>query len=240
MRMLTGAVAFVDTETTGLHLLDEIWEFAAIIRRLDGTESTVHFHIEHDQSLADDLPERFRADHNRRFGNDDIQVHTRLDAARIIHAALLGVHIVGVNPAFDAGFLERLLDAGGCEPSWNHHLIDLSAVTVGVLLGAGEHVDLPWKSDALSERVGVPTADDAGQSIYARHTAMGDVQWTRDWFDALTPPRPPDGTSTTYRCRDCGGRWTWRNTPDGERGLAETQALHGGQLYRVEDGGPDA
>ncbi|QKY80060.1 hypothetical protein SEA_DOGGS_60 [Gordonia phage Doggs] len=57
-------------------------------------------------------------------------------------------------------------------------------------------------------------------------------------------PRPTvqdiPGTVTTYRCRDCGETWTWRNTPDGARGLAETQALHGGQLYRVEDGGPDA
>lgn len=53
---------------------------------------------------------------------------------------------------------------------------------------------------------------------------------------------PPDGsedggTAATYRCRDCGETWTWRNTPDGERGLAETQALHGGQLYPTDEGG---
>lgn len=45
------------------------------------------------------------------------------------------------------------------------------------------------------------------------------------------------GTVTTYRCRDCGETWTWRNTPEGERGLAETQALHGGQLYPTDEGG---
>ncbi len=52
-----------------------------------------------------------------------------------------------------------------------------------------------------------------------------------------TPPQPSEGTATTYRCRDCGERWTWRNTPDGARGLAETQALHHGQLYPFEDEG---
>ncbi|MBR7191692.1 exonuclease domain-containing protein [Gordonia sp. SCSIO 19800] len=66
--MITGAVAFVDTETTGLDRSAEIWEFAAIIRRGDGSESTVHIHIEHDIEAAQGLPERFRDDHNRRFG----------------------------------------------------------------------------------------------------------------------------------------------------------------------------
>ncbi|QHB37906.1 hypothetical protein SEA_OPIE_64 [Gordonia phage Opie] len=233
-RMITGAVSFVDTETTGLGPLDQIWEFAAIIRRLDGSESTVHLHIEHDRSLADDLPEEFRADYTRRFGIDGMHVYSRAGAASIIHAALTSTHIVGVNPAFDARLLEQLLRDAGLVPSWNYHLVDLSPVTIGVLLAAGERVDLPWKSDALSARVGVPTNDEAGEPLYARHTAMGDVLWTRDWFDALSPPQPSEGTATTYRCRDCGGRWTWRNTPDGTRGLAETQALHGGQLHPIE------
>ena len=233
-RMITGAVAFVDTETTGLGPLDEIWEFAAIIRRADGSESSVHLHIEHRVSPSEHLPEKFRADYIRRFGADGMHVYTRAGAASIIHAALHGVHVVGVNPAFDARLLQRLLADAGIEPSWNYHLVDLSTVTIGVLLAAGERVDLPWKSDALSARVGVPTTDEAGEPLYARHTAMGDALWARDWFDALSPPQPSEGTATTYRCRDCGGQWTWRNTPDGARGLAETQALHGGHLRPVD------
>ncbi|QLF84868.1 DNA polymerase III subunit [Gordonia phage BBQValindra] len=236
-RMITGAVAFVDTETTGLGPLDEIWEFAAIIRCVDGTESTVHLHIEHDRDRAAELPERFFRDYSDRFGRDGMRPYTRAGAASIISAALYGVHIVGVNPAFDVRLLERLLADAGIEPSWNYHLVDLSPVTVGVLLAAGERVDLPWKSDTLSARVGVPTTDEAGEPLYARHTAMGDALWARDWFDALSPPRRSEGTATTYRCRDCGGQWTWRNTPDGARGLAETQALHGGQLHPIEEAG---
>lgn len=236
-RMITGPVAFVDTETTGLGRDSEVWEFAAIIRRGDGSESTVHLHIEHNRTKAFDLPERFFRDYSDRFGRNGMRPYTRAGAASIISAALHGVHIVGVNPAFDARLLEDLLADVGIEPGWNYHLVDLSPITIGVLLAAGERVDLPWKSDILSARVGVPTTDEAGEPLYARHTAMGDVLWTRDWFDALSPPQSPDGTSTTYRCRDCGAIWTWRNTQDGAHGLAETQALHDGQLYPIEGAG---
>ncbi|WPH57944.1 hypothetical protein SEA_RAYTHEFIREFLY_69 [Gordonia phage RayTheFireFly] len=51
--------------------------------------------------------------------------------------------------------------------------------------------------------------------------------------EVTSPDGTDGGTATVYRCRDCGEMWTWRNTPDGERGLAETQALHGGQLYPI-------
>ncbi|AXH48387.1 DnaQ-like DNA polymerase III subunit [Gordonia phage Floral] len=181
------ALAFVDTETTGLTLEDEIWEFAAIIRRTDGIESTVHLHIEHDWYLADDLPEKFHTDHDARFGRaSGMHVYTRTGAASIIHAALHGTHIIGANPAFDAGHIERLLYKWhGLAPSWHHHLIDLEAATLGYLTGRGEHVDLPWRSDDLAARVGVPTADADGFALYDRHTALGDAQWCRDWWDAL-------------------------------------------------------
>ncbi|AOE44329.1 exonuclease [Gordonia phage Eyre] len=186
--MITGTVAFVDTETTGLDRGAEVWEFAAIIRRTDGSESTVHIHIDHDLEWArrNTLPESFRTDHDARFGAaSGMHVYTRAGAASIIHAALAGTHIVGVNPAFDAKMLDRLLDLAGLQPSWHHHLIDLAALSLGVILRDGEGVDLPWKSDDLSEQLGVPTADAEGNPLYARHTAMGDVLWTRDWFDAL-------------------------------------------------------
>ncbi|AZV00794.1 exonuclease [Gordonia phage Kiko] len=48
-----------------------------------------------------------------------------------------------------------------------------------------------------------------------------------------TRTEPSSGTVTTYRCRDCGGTWVWRNTPEGVRRLAETQVIHGGQLYPI-------
>ncbi|MCR8897267.1 hypothetical protein NWF34_09935 [Gordonia sp. GONU] len=186
--------AFVDTETTGLTVEDEIWEFAAIIRRADGTESTVHLHIDHGWGLVDDLPEKFRADHDARFGSaSGMHVYTRSGAASIIHAALYGAHIVGVNPAFDAGMLERLLNNWhGLAPSWHYHLIDLEALTIGYLLARkqeagspGLPVDVPWRSNDLAAQV-MPMVDPDGEPMYHRHTALGDAQWSRDWWDALT------------------------------------------------------
>ncbi|QDM56406.1 DNA polymerase III subunit [Gordonia phage Sidious] len=183
--MITGTVAFVDTETTGLDRGDEIWEFAAIIRRPDGSESTVHIHIDHDFEYAATLDEKFRADHDGRFGAaSDMHVYSRAGAASIIHAALAGTHIVGVNPAFDARMLDRLLDLAGLKPSWHYHLIDLAAMSLGVILRDGEGVELPWRSDDLAAEV-MPMVDPDGEPLYARHTAMGDVLWARDWFDAL-------------------------------------------------------
>ncbi|MCH5645143.1 exonuclease domain-containing protein [Gordonia sp. ABSL49_1] len=183
--MTTAPIAFIDTETTGLTPDDEIWEFACIRRDPDGTEQRTILHIEHDQYLMVDLPERFVVDHDRRFGADH-EVHSRVDAAKIIHRILDGTHLVGANPAFDAGMLTRLLRVANLDPSWHYHLIDLEAVTLGYLIARGETVKLPWRSDNLAARVGAPTVDPETGPLYDRHTAMGDVLWCRDWWDAIT------------------------------------------------------
>ncbi|QYC54614.1 DnaQ-like DNA polymerase III subunit [Gordonia phage Agueybana] len=187
--------AFVDTETTGLGPDAEVWEFAAIIRREGDSESVVHIHIDHDFRAAG-LDEKFRADHDSRFGAaSDMHVYTRSGAASIIHAALYGAHIVGVNPAFDAKMLERLLTPCGLEPSWHYHLIDVPAVTIGYLIAeargvgySGIPVKMPWRSDDLAAQV-MPVVDPDGDPMYARHTALGDARWCRDWWDALTAER---------------------------------------------------
>ncbi|AZF98797.1 DnaQ-like DNA polymerase III subunit [Gordonia phage Maridalia] len=187
--------AFVDTETTGLGAGAEVWEFAAIIRREDESESVVHIHVEHDLKYAATLDEKFRADHDIRFGAGDMHPYTRNGAASIIHAALHGTHLVGVNPAFDAKMLERLLTVWGLAPSWHYHLIDLSAMTIGYLLARkqeagspGLPVEVPWRSDDLAAQV-MPMAGQYGEPKYARHTALGDAEWSRDWWDALTVGR---------------------------------------------------
>lgn len=182
--MTPEAIAIIDCETTGLTPEDEIWEFACIRREPDGTETRTILHIEHDQYLMTDLPERFIVDHDTRFGANR-EVHSRVDAARIIHAALDGCHLVGANPAFDAGMLTRLLRVANLDPSWHYHLIDLEAATVGYLLACQDDIPIPWRSDDLAAQVGVPTTGADGRPLYDRHTAMGDVEWCRDWWDAL-------------------------------------------------------
>lgn len=176
-------LVFLDTETTGLGTDDEIWEFACIHRGANGIESPIELHIEHDRDKASALPEKFFRDYSDRFGSH--RVFSKRDASAIIGPILDGAHIVGANPAFDARMLTRLLAERGLAPTWHYHLIDLEAVTVGYLLGRGENVSIPWRSDDLAARVGAPTTDPDGYVLYARHTAMGDALWCRDWWDAL-------------------------------------------------------
>lgn len=188
--------AFVDTETTGLDRGAEVWEFAAIVRYSDDTEHTVHIHIDHDFEHAATLDEKFRVDHDARFGAaTDMHVYTRAGAASIIHAALYGAHIVGVNPAFDAKVLKRLLDVADLQPSWHYRVIDLSAMTLGYRLAQRQAdgyenlpVDIPWRSDDLAGQV-MPMVTPEGDPMYLRHTALGDARWCRDWWDALTTLR---------------------------------------------------
>lgn len=188
-------IAFVDTETTGLSLEDDIWEFAAIIREPDGSEHQHHMFIEHDVQRCNTLPPQFLADHQRRFPiSGDTRWHpavwSRQDAAEEI-ADLLGkgTHIVGAVPNFDTERIAILLRRFGFAPGWHYHLIDVEALAVGYLNGDHDHVlnvgrpALPWDSDEISRAVGVDPDD------FDRHTALGDARWARALWDAVTGGR---------------------------------------------------
>lgn len=43
------------------------------------------------------------------------------------------------------------------------------------------------------------------------------------------------GTVTVYECTDCGMRWTYRNTPDGARAIAEKNRGHSGAIRPLFD-----
>ena len=194
------ALVFLDTETTGLSLDDDIWEFAAIRREPDGTESELHLFLEHSPTKCARLPESFRLDHERRFpamthdGKWHPDVSKRHNAAELIDEFLQGrPHIVGAVPNFDTERIARLCSEWFEEWSapWHYHLIDVENLAVGYLAGlraagAGENghdadlPSLPWKSDDLSLAVGIepPTAE--------RHTAMGDARWAMRLYDRIT------------------------------------------------------
>lgn len=192
-------LVFLDTETTGLGPDDEIWEFAAVRRfDRDGAEVALHIQIEHDRSKAVELPEKFYADYNSRY-NPAVAMPAGIAAEKIRHFLLPVVtrdlaiderhvqktHIVGANPAFDAGKLATLFAKFDLVPTWHYHLIDLEAATVGYLLACQDDIPIPWRSDDLAAQVGVPTTGADGRPLYDRHTAMGDVEWCRDWWDVL-------------------------------------------------------
>lgn len=186
-----SALVFMDTETTGLSLDDDIWEFAAIRREADGTEETHHLFIQHDTSKCARLPESFLVDHQARFPVShtdqwDADTVTPAAAAKAIARVFQGrPHVVGAVPNFDTERLSLLLSRHGHNPGWHYHLIDVENLAAGYLLAKGEVVGLPYDSDDLSRACGVepPTAE--------RHTAMGDARWAMALYDAITKGATP-------------------------------------------------
>lgn len=188
---MTAPLVFMDTETTGLALDDDIWEFAAIRREPDGTERRVHLFIEHDTDKCVRLPRAFREDHRKRWAaaNED-QVVAPAAAARIIAELFTDrPHVVVAVPNFDTERLALLLRYAGYEPGWHYHLIDVENLAVGYLHGVAsvyaparsDIPALPWNSNALSRAVGI---EPPGEGV--RHTAMGDAEWAMRLYDRIT------------------------------------------------------
>lgn len=179
------ALVFMDTETTGLALTDDIWEFAGIRREEDGIDRALHLFIKHDKGKCANLPESFREDHEARY-NAEIEVSTYTAAVRICSFMGDRAHIVGAVPNFDTERLAMLLRSHGIEPDWHYHIIDAETLAVGYLAGlsaadagAGIKVSLPWSSDELSVRIGVEVP------VKTRHTAMGDALWAMAIYDKI-------------------------------------------------------
>lgn len=166
-------IVMLDLETTGIGPADEPWEFAAIRREMNGDESTHHFQIHHDPSLAGGLPESFFADYRARY--DASNALTRFEAARRM-APIFGnrAMVVGAVPSFDTGHLERLLQSADLMPGWHHRLRCVESMAVGFF---GREIG--GLSD-VARAFEVPTP--------AAHTAMGDVLTVRAVFDLMTNP----------------------------------------------------
>jgi DNA polymerase III epsilon subunit-like protein len=184
---MTAPIVFLDTETTGLHPLnDQVWEIAAIRREPDGQESQWHMLVGHAPPSEEYLASDFAADYKARYDPERAVVRAvAVDRMRRLFAGR--VHLVGMVPSFDAerlGHMRRL--AGFDEPDpWHYHLIDVETLVVGYLAGLHANYDPaerrqpPWDSEELSRAVGVNPDD------FARHTAMGDVLWCRALYDAV-------------------------------------------------------
>lgn len=178
---IIGSLVFVDTETTGITPVDEIWEIAAIRREPNGAESRLHVFVEHNAERVELLPPRYRDDHEARY--DATAALSREDAARAFNEFAAGVsHIVGAGIAFDNTKLEVLVHGAALAQGWHHHVIDVQTLTVGLLSGEVD-IELPWRSDDLAQQLGLRMFDDNGQPLYSRHQAMDDAVWARDWYD---------------------------------------------------------
>lgn len=208
--MSTVPLAFIDTETTGVHPGRRAWEVAIIRREPDGAETTFHaFVLDVDLSAADpyglqvgrfydrhpaynDLADRALIDdpwHGQRYA--DLPGGTRIlyeqDTAVRVERMTRGAHLVGAVPNFDAEVFADMLRRHRLTPAWHYHLIDVEALAVGWIHGSGRippgntlGVHLPWKSDDLSRACGVEPATDD-----ERHTALGDAKWAMRLYDAI-------------------------------------------------------
>ncbi len=196
-----GKVVFLDTETTGLypHQGHEIWELAIITE--DGKE--YEWQLPVDLEYADPMALKIGKFHERRAKMDKEGVGIAMlsqeqlngdgwtpiaprEMAEGIAILLNNVHLVGAVPSFDDAFLKKFLQENNQAPTWHYHLIDIEALVVGYLYGLvdGVHgspapIPLPWKSDQLSEMMGVDP------KRFEHHTALGDASWAKVLYYAV-------------------------------------------------------
>lgn len=194
------SVAFVDTETLGLDpVRHPIWEIAIIVDDVEHCwqVEVLDFHLENAQPEALAIS-RF---HER---YDATTAYTRRDSAERVEKLLAGRQIVGAVPSFDEERLRRLCNCalrGGLPPEgrypWHYRPICVESMMLARLRGAGEIVDVPWKSHELSVRCGVPNVP------AEEHTALGDARWAKAIYERCS-------TAPMLR-RECG----WCGLPGG-------------------------
>lgn len=211
-------LAFLDMETTGLQPDADVWEYALIRRDPGSLDVEHHAYVQHDPAKCRALPEPFLSDHHARYPRvscgELAGLHPR-DAVDALEHLTRGAVIVGAVPSFDVEHLTRMVQTRvpGARGRWHYQLVDVEAIATGHLwallrvhgvtpgilaaLGVlpGEEfssamiealLDPPWDSDLLSRACGV---EPPGEGV--RHTALGDVRWARDLYDACTRgPQP--------------------------------------------------
>ncbi len=186
-------LCFLDTETDGVHPDRKVWEVAMIRREPDGAEMTQAFYVDIDLSTADPFGLRVGRFYDRHpAARALVTMNAPYDmerpdgllscgqAAMAVARFTHGAHIVGAVPNFDTEVLDRLLRAHGLAPAWHYHLVDIENLAVGYLAGRGKAIAPPWKSDELTELLGLdPTPENE------RHTAFGDARWAMRVYDAV-------------------------------------------------------
>jgi hypothetical protein len=185
--IMNSPIVFLDTEATGLRLDDHAWDVAAIRREPDGTETEWQIFVQHDAEKAAHLPEPFISDYRTRYDGTGALAAASVAEFREWFADPVFAgrpHVVGAVPDFDITHMRKLLGTNRVDDPWHYHLIDVETLAVGYRIGLTAECDrdvpdLPWDSEALSWAVGV------NPDQFARHTAMGDVLWTRAIYDVV-------------------------------------------------------
>lgn len=189
---MSGIVAFVDTETTGLHPdLHEIYEVGLILP--DGTGHRWWLPV--DLAKADPFALEIGKFHERHPHGYSYRTEPEAECRSFIDHGLMEPaafalqfsfltfrrHIAGAVVSFDAERLARLLRRHGRSPDWHYHIIDVEALAVGYIAGRDGRAGVdahfvtepPWSSDDLNEALGIKVSETD------RHTALGDCRWAQ-------------------------------------------------------------
>lgn len=196
---MTAPIAFLDTESDGVHPARKVWEVAIIRRDPDGTETAWQAFVDIDLSTTPDgfglAVGKFHDRHPLgrhiahgdswsvpSFGMDGYL--SRRDAAFEVAARTHGAVVVGINPGFDVGGLDPLLRAHGLLPTWDYTPTCAKTLAAGWLVGRGllnpKTSPPPWKTGDIAEKLGIVIPDDE------RHTALGDARFAVRMYDAAT------------------------------------------------------
>jgi DNA polymerase III epsilon subunit-like protein len=187
-------LVFIDTETTSLRPDRRTWEIGLYVRDAGYDPLKAHqwFIDSGDLDLANADPMALNIggfyERHPQMRDASEKLPSEWVVLEEVERIIRGAHLVGAVTNFDAEVLgARMRDNGIC-PSWHYHLIDVEALAVGALAAKGlwppgggdERYALPWRSDEVSELLGVDLPSDED-----RHTALGDARWARDVYDAV-------------------------------------------------------
>lgn len=181
-------LAFIDTETTGLHRKTRrAWDVAVVLRAPDQPDREYQFFLPVNLSTADPYALKvggFWGRHPRALGGTasggsslyegpGCLLSTRA-ASALLTDLLRDATWVGAVPSFDEDIIVRMLLREGMLPTWDYHLVDIESWAAGAL-----RMQPPWRLDRVTAALGVtvPEAD--------RHTALGDARGVRDAYDAV-------------------------------------------------------
>lgn len=179
----------VDLETTGLDAGEhETWEVGIV--PVDPDAQTMHYQFlpenlaraEAGALKVNDFYERFDWFSDPRICRDMLTESTEnpgsfaltgaAEACWLIAKSLQGATIMGLNPHFDAAFLEALLNRYGHVAMWSHRHLDLGSFAAGAW---GAKHDL--SGAAIRDRI--PQGDDL-------HNAYADAQWNVAVYEQIT------------------------------------------------------
>ncbi|MBI3216317.1 MAG: hypothetical protein HYZ38_21080 [Mycobacterium sp.] len=183
--MPVPTLAFLDTETTGLHRGRRPWEIA-ILRRSGDAQTRLHLCVDVsdlDLGSANPVSLAIGGFHKRHPQARDRplyfpRVYRAGAAAALVHEWTADATVVAVVPQFDTECLAELLGRHGLTPRWHPELVDVVPLATKAVRAAGREPETDFA--ALSRQCGVRPPSGA-----QRHTALGDARWAMRWYDRL-------------------------------------------------------